>query len=287
MITKKIAKYFREILTYISPELNTKICYRIKFGKKLNLNDPKTLNEKILWLKLNKYMNDPIVKKCADKYRVREYVESLGCKEILNELIKVYDSPYEISWDELPEMFAMKLNVGCGANLICSDKNKLNLNKVLYEVKKWFEEKFYAGYSEMQYKGSKYKIIVEKYLGTKENLPEDYKFMCINGKAEYVMICLNRGSTKKTKYCLYDREWNWHKFDTSCVTDPGLKKPKLVNKAFEYADKLSSKFPFVRTDLYIVDDKIYFGELTFTPCGGMDNSILPEVDKMLGEKIKL
>lgn len=287
MDKKKFAKYFREMLTYISPKLNTKVCYRIKFGKKLDLKNPKTLNEKILWLKLNRYLNDPIVKKCADKYRVREYVESLGCKEILNELIKVYDFPCEISWNELPESFAMKLNVGCGANLICSNKEKLDKNEAFHKIENWFKEKYYIGYSEMQYKGSKYKIIVEKYLGINDVLPEDYKFICINGKAEYVMVCLNRGSKKKVKYCLYDRNWNWCKFDTSCKNDPNLEKPELIARAFEYADKLSSKFPFVRIDFYIVDKKIYFGEFTFTPCGGLDNSILPEVDEALGKKIVL
>ena len=104
-IKNKIAHYFRCGLTLISPKLNTLVTYRIKFGKSLDLNNPKTLNEKILWLKFHDYWNNPLVKQCADKYRVREYIESIGCGEILNELFAVYDSPDDIEWDKLPNIY--------------------------------------------------------------------------------------------------------------------------------------------------------------------------------------
>ena len=104
--------------TLISPTLNTKLRYKSAFGKKLDLGNPKTLNEKLLWLKLNKYMKDPLVIQCADKYAVRDYIKDCGCEEILNDLIAVYDSPKEIDWDALPEKFVLKWNFGAGMNII-------------------------------------------------------------------------------------------------------------------------------------------------------------------------
>ena len=286
-IKQRIYEAIRVITTYISPELNTRMCYKVRFGRKLDLNRPQTLNEKILWLKLNTYMNNPLIKQCADKYRVREYIVKKGCSELLNDVYGVYDSLEDIDWDKLPSKFVIKFNTGWGANLVCIDKGKLDLEKTSRIIKSWFKCNFYAGYSQMQYKDVEPKIIIEKFLGDeKNNLPEDYKFMCINGKAEYVMVCIGRGTTN-TKYCLYDRQWNWHKFDKSCPNDPLIAKPTKIDEAFEYADLLSSEFPFVRTDLYIIGENIYFGELTFTPCAGLDNAIFPEVDKAIGDMIKL
>lgn len=117
-----IAEIFRRTLTRISPKLNTKVTYFFKFKKKLDLNNPKTLNDKILWLKFNTYWNNPLVKQCADKYKVRDYIKDKNCSEILNELIGVYDRVEEIQWDSLPKSFALKLNVGCGKNIIVSNK---------------------------------------------------------------------------------------------------------------------------------------------------------------------
>src|SRR5699024_5967641 len=107
----------RRFLSTISPTLATKFFYKKAFGKQLDLIEPKTLNEKILWLKLNTYKNNPLVTQCADKYLVREYVREAGCKEILNELIGVWDSVDEIEWDKLPDKFALKVNHGCGYNI--------------------------------------------------------------------------------------------------------------------------------------------------------------------------
>ena len=128
--------YF-SILTVISPVLNTKMRYKDAFGKKLDLNNPQTLNEKILWLKLNKYINDPLVIQCADKYRVREYVKSCGCGEILNELIGVWNTAKEIPWEDLPNQFVLKWNFGAGMNIICTDKSKMNKNEVIRQMEKW------------------------------------------------------------------------------------------------------------------------------------------------------
>lgn len=150
------------ILTIISPTLSTKTRYKAAFGKELNLSDPKTLNEKILWLKLNRYMNDPLVIQCADKYRVREYLKQCGCSEILNELIGVYDKAEEIPWEQLPDQFVLKWNFGAGMNIICTDKNAMDKNKVIKQLNKWGRSKYWLPYAEMQYKYTPKKIICEK-----------------------------------------------------------------------------------------------------------------------------
>ena len=126
-----ISRHFKQFLTVISPRLNTEIVYFFKFKKRINLNEPRTLDEKIQWLKLNAYNKNPLVTQCADKYAVRDYVKSCGCSEILNDLYGVYDSVDEIKWDELPEKFVIKWNFGCGQNLICFDKSKLNLKSIV------------------------------------------------------------------------------------------------------------------------------------------------------------
>ena len=285
----KLQSKFRRMLTRISPTLNTKVCYRVKYGKQLDLNNPKTLDEKILYLKLKDYGTNELVKVCADKYRVREYIHECGCDEITAELLKVYDNVSEIEWDSLPDKFAMKLNIGCGANIICTDKSQLNYKECERKLKKWSNEKYYLGYSEMQYKGVEPKIIVEQYLNDGSGLlPLDYKVYCFNGKAEYVMICAGR-ETGKTLYFYYDREWNLMPFSKDALDNPEYKlnKPKCVDALFNYADILSKPFPFVRADFYIINDKIYFGELTFTPSAGMDPKRLPNVNSKFGEMVDL
>ena len=163
-IVYRIKESFYSFLTILSPTLNTKARYKEKFGKKLDLNNPQTLNEKILWLKLNKYMKDPLVIQCADKYLVRDYVTSCGCEEILNDLIGVWDSADDIPWEELPNQFVLKWNFGSRMNIICTDKSKMNREQVIKQLKKWRNNKFWLSLSEMQYKYMDKKIICEKLL---------------------------------------------------------------------------------------------------------------------------
>jgi len=160
--------FYASMLTVISPTLNTKYRYKKAFGKKLDLENPQTLNEKILWLKLKKYSKDPLVIKCADKYRVREYVKECGCGDILNELYGVYDSADEIPWESLPNEFVLKWNFGAGMNVVCTDKSKMNRDEVLKQMKKWGKRKIWLPYSEMQYADAPKKIICERLINACE-----------------------------------------------------------------------------------------------------------------------
>ena len=291
-IKNTIARVYRCGLTLISPKLNTCVVYKAKFGKKLDFNNPQTLNEKILWLKFNDYYNNPIVKQCADKYRVREYVTNCGCPEILNHLIGVFSKVEEIDWDSLPESFALKLNVGCGHNIIVKDKKELDIQKTKRTLKKWLKNKYqYLGYAEMQYKDVKPLILIEDYLKPKVGkLPEDYKFYCFDGLAPYVMVCTDRQEGgKHPRFWYYNEEWEMQMLSADALkygVKAAIPKPEGIETAFEYAKKLSKGFPFVRVDLYIIDGKVYFGELTFTPSAGQDNGRLPEADRVLGTYVK-
>ncbi len=270
---KKIAHTMKNqlfgVLTLISPELNTRVHYRVVFKKKLNLENPKTFNEKLLWLKLKKYIYDPLVIQCADKIKVRDYVEKKGCAHILNELIGVYDSVEQINWDTLPYKFVLKWNFGAGMNIVCTNKNEMNKSKVMAQMKKWGKNKYWYSHSEMQYKYIKPKIICEKFLSEKnsEGLT-DYKVYCFNGVPRAVLVMHDRYKEMKTEF--FDTNWelleNTELFETTQVITP---KPKCLEEMLNVSKKLSEDFPFVRCDYYIVNDKLYFGELTFTPAAGL------------------
>lgn len=289
-IYRKAVKFVACALTVVSPTLNTKARYRVAFKKKLDLKNPRTLNEKICWLKLNDYIKNPLVIKCADKYAVREFIKEQGCEDILNELYGVYDRVEDIPWDSLPDQFALKWNFGSGYNIICDDKSSLNIEATKKILKKWGKTKFWLPFSEMQYKYAPKKIICEKYLNDGSGLlPNDYKVYCFNGKAKYIMICVGR-EHGEPKFYYFDRDWNFCKLSYDGLKEPEgftVEKPKCVDKIFECAEKLSSPFPFVRADFYAVDDKVYFGELTFTPSGGMDTVRMPETEELFGDMLVL
>lgn len=157
---------YYKVLTLISPVLNTKMRYKRAFHRNLDLNNPITLNDKVLWLKLNRYMNNPLVIQCADKYRVRDYIKKCGCEEILIPLIGVWEKVEDIPWDDLPDKFVLKWNFGAGMNIVCTDKSKMNKKKTLKQLKKWGRCKYWLTHSEMQYKYMPKKIVCEELLNT-------------------------------------------------------------------------------------------------------------------------
>lgn len=152
-------------VSVVSPVWNTKLRYRVSFRKKLDLKDPKTLNEKICWLKLKRYMKDPLVIQCADKYRVRDYVEQCGCGDILNELYAVYRTADEIRWEDLPQQFVLKWNFGAGMNYVCMDKDAADRDAIIAQFRKWGKVKYWLTHSEYQYRYIPRRIVCERLLG--------------------------------------------------------------------------------------------------------------------------
>ena len=273
---RRIYRSMREtmyrIATVISPALNTKMRYHEKFGEKPDLKSPKTFNEKLLWLKLNRYMRNPLVIQCADKYRVREYITACGYGDILNDLLGAWDSPEEIPWNDLPEQFALKWNFGAGMNVICHDKSALDPKIVIEQMKKWGKQKCWLSHSELQYKYIDKKIICERFIECADQaVIPDYKVYCFNGHPQAILVMHDRGKTVKAEF--FDADWNALPTpDKYQAPDVPTEKPECLSRLLEISRKLSEPFPFVRCDFYIVNEKIYFGELTFTPAGGLHTS---------------
>ena len=173
--------WFRYLLTTISPRLSVKFWFKHYFKRSLDLKNPQTLDEKIQWMKLYYYKNNELVRKCADKYAVREYVRECGLEEILNELYGVYDSVDKINWQQLPEKFVLKWNFGCGGNVVCEDKKKLDISKVKKELSRFGKIRFHLLAAEPQYNIEHKKILCERFIESERGgLPEDYKFYCFN-----------------------------------------------------------------------------------------------------------
>ncbi len=267
---RKMRKLVFSASTLISPELNTKLRYRYLFKKKLNLKAPRSFNEKLLWLKLNRYIKDPLVIQCADKYRVRDYVKACGYEDILIDMLGAWDTADQIPWDELPDKFVLKWNFGAGMNIVCKDKEFLDIPKTVKQMTKWRKKKYWLSHSEMQYKYMPKKIVCEKYLEhPQETAIPDYKIYCFHGKAEAVLVMHNRGSGEMSTEFF---NTGWEPLENSSKYASALKpaeKPLCLEKMLQAAEKLASPFPFVRCDFYVLEDRFYFGELTFTPAGGM------------------
>lgn len=277
------------LTSYISPRLNTELLFRQRFGRRPELDSPRTLNEKLLKLKLGPWAHDDLIRRCADKFAVREYVAQKGCAPLLNELLAVYSSAEELDWQSLPPRFVLKWNFGCGYNIICRDKDKLDESEVRAQLKKWGREDFWAYYSELQYRHIPKRLLLERYLGTETAAPEDYKFYCFHGRADCVMVCMER-ELGQPRFYFFDRDWRLLRINRDSRNAPedfAPPKPAGLDAAFNAADVLSADFPFVRVDLYLVDGRVYFGELTFTPAAGLDNRRLPETDLFFGEKLNL
>lgn len=285
---QKDRRWVRILLSTFSPVYASKYLYKKAFSKKLDLKNPKTLNEKCMWLKLHTYYNHPLITECCDKYRVRDYVKSCECGEILNELIGVWNSPDEIDFDKLPNKFVLKCNHGCGYNIIVNDKSKLDVTKTRLILKEWLCEDYWRLYAETQYKFIKKKIICEKLIETKHNdLPEDYKIYCVNGKFEVLMFCAER-SSGNPKFYFFDKNLNYVR--EYYQNDKDVDKtvlPENINKMIHFAERLAVPFPFVRVDLYSEQNRIYFGELTFLPTGGTESNLYSNTESQIDLSIEL
>ena len=285
MCVKKVILAPLNLLYRISPELALKILFRLKTGKKLNLKKPRTFSEKLQWIKLN-YKNK-LLPICADKYKVRQYVKKCGCENILTKLLWEGYDPSDIPFDDLPQKFVIKATHGCGWNIICKDKNQLNIPKTIKKLKRWLKAKYLPCYGEWFYGVIKPRIIIEEYLddGTGK-VPVDYKIFCFHGEPKFIAVHLDRFINNRRK--IYDPEWKPIPVNMRYVDhNINLEKPKELDQLLEYAKILSKKFIHVRVDLYIVNSKIYFGELTFADEAGFGTISPKEMERKIGSWIKL
>lgn len=286
--SKKLRFKILSMLHFIPDAPMLRLQYRIKCGRKLNLTEPKRYTEKLQWLKL--YYRDPVMQQCADKYQVRDFVASRGLGHILNELYAVFSSPEEIQLDRLPERFVMKLSNGSGTNLLCKNKAELDLQQVRQQFRDFYAQSGASAGREWVYStGKKPVVIAEAYLEDPEQKDGsicDYKFLCFNGVPEYVVYDSQRFSDHKRN--IYDTNWKDLRIASDCpCLDAQVAKPENLPEMLEIAKQLSAGFPAVRVDLYSIQGKIYFGEMTFFPWSGYVRYSPDRFDYELGEKFIL
>lgn len=263
----------RTYLTKIAETLPDRAFITLLFFKHhhrlLRLNNPDRFNEQIQWIKLNGNLER--FSRYADKYTVREYVDSKVGARYLVPLHGVWDSFDDIDFDSLPRQFVLKATHGCGYNYICKDKSEMDVAEVKKNFDNWMRENFYIRERERQYKDCRPRIVAEKYLEDEAGQLTDYKFYCSKGAVTDIQVNQGRFSSVMVDQHM-DTDWKpvttieSNLFSSSPET---IKKPPHLKEMISLAEKLSEDFPFVRVDLYSVKGRVYFGELTFTPGSGL------------------
>lgn len=242
--------------------------YKWRTGKIINLSNPKTFNEKINWLKV--YDSTELKGWLADKYKSRKILEKLLDKDYSIPIIGVWNSFDEIDFNKLPNKFVLKTTHGSAMNIVVKDKSKFNKKEAKDNFDKWLKTDFGSISHEYHYKYIKPRIIAEEYVGNGEDLNE-CKVHCFNGEAKVIKIIQRDLVDKKSYEAFYDKNWE----RTSCMYTSfeqikgEIEKPKCIDEIIKISEKLGSLFKFVRVDFYLLEDKFYLGELTFTPCAGV------------------
>lgn len=252
----------------------------------MDLKNPQSYSEKIQWLKL--FDEDELRTRLSDKVLVRDWVKEKIGSEYLIPIYGVYDHFDEIDFDKLPNQFVIKTNHSSGWNIIVKDKRNFNLKKAKKRVE-WWLGLDYGLWSEFEihYSPIKPKILIEKYTVNSVGELNDYKFLCFDGECRYFWMDFDRTTNHKRN--VYDLNWNlqpWNQF-TYGNYEGEIEKPKNFEKMVEIAKILCKGFKHVRVDLYNVDGKIYFGEMTFTNGSGFEGIYPKEYDYKLGKMIKL
>jgi len=282
-MVKKLLFGLLKKFKFLPQKTYVKIYYEYYSGNKLNLDNPIDFYEKISWYKI--YFRPPILNQLVDKQAVKSYVENKVGKQFLNETLAVYDRSSEVDFDKLPNQFVIKGVHGYHFNLIVKDKTKLNKTKAKYLLKKWMlKNQYYRGGMEWAYKDVKPRLIAEKYLEemNKEVLM-DYKFFCFDGNPKFVQIDIDRGGANSR--CYYDTSWNKMNIFTKSTPfyEGEIEKPENFEEMKITAKKLASKLPFTRVDLYSIQGKTIFGEMTFYPSDARNSFLPQEYNKIIGD----
>lgn len=260
---------FRGLVKAISKTWYVKEQYKYITHHKLNLKNPTRYTEKLQYLRLFVYPKEPLVSQCAGRVGVREYVKKKGFVDKLIPIYGVFDKFDDIDFDKLPNQFVMKCSHACAFNYICLDKNKIDIPSLKKKFDKWLKTNYGKKTVELHYSPIKPQIIIEQYLSENDKLPIEYKIHVFNGKAKSMYVVTSRGIDIRYNNYYID----WSPFDGSQFngwkkTDYPLEKPDHWNDMVEMAEILAKPFPFVRVDLYNINGKIYFSEMTFTPAKG-------------------
>ena len=286
-IFKKIWNYFIDIgiLRFINDKKYLTILYKKKSHRRLNLDNPKRFTEKLQWLKLN-YRKD-IFSTMVDKYKVKEYISNTIGKEYTIPTLGVYDKFSEIDFNKLPNQFVIKCSHDSGSVVVVRNKEDINYKKLKTYFNLVMKRNFYYRFREWPYKSVKPRILIEKFMvDDNSDALTDYKFFCFNGVPKVMYISKDNSSDARTDF--FDMEFNHLDLrfkDPNADVMP--EKPKQFETMKQIAKKLSKDMPFVRVDFYVINEKIYFGEMTFYHLGGFFDFHPDEWDYKFGEWLKL
>ncbi len=260
---------FRGLVKCVSKKGYISYQYKYITHHKLDWKGLNRYTEKLQYLRLYVYPKNDLVSKCAGRVGVREYVKEQGFDDLLIKTYGVFDRFEDIDFSKLPNQFVLKCSHGCAMNYICYDKSQINYEELRKKFNKWLKTNYGKKTLELHYSKIKPQIIIEELMLENNKLPTEYKIHVFNGKARNLYVVTSRGVD--IRYNNYYIDWtpfDGSQFNGWKKTDYPLKKPSNFEKMVEVAEKLASKFPFVRVDLYNINGKIYFSEMTFTPAKG-------------------
>ncbi len=290
-LKKKLVKnaYLKieKITRFIPDKTYLQIVYLLRLHKKLNLDDPKTFNEKIQWLKL--YDRKPIYSVMVDKYEAKKYVADIIGEEYIIPTIGIWDKFDEIDFNVLPKQFVLKCTHDSGGLVIVHDKDRLDIGKARKKIEKSLKRNFYWKGREWPYKSVKPRIIAEKYMedSIKGSL-DDYKFFAFDGVVRALFVATERDKAEETKFDFFDSDFNHLPFTNGHPNAESVPtKPETFDEMKHLAEKLSQGIPHLRVDFYEVDGKVYFGELTFSHWSGLMPFRPEEWDVRFGEWITI
>ncbi len=280
---RKESKFYKRM----TDEEYIKFKYLNKRGKKIDLENPLSFNEKLNWLKL--YNRIPEYSVLVDKYNVRKYVaDKIGEEHLIPLIGGPWDSVDRIDFEVMPQQFVLKCTHDSGSIVICHDKRNFDPNRDTVILKKGLMKNFYWVGREWPYKNVKPQIVAEKFMVDESgNDLKDYKIFCFNGNPRLIQVDYNR--FKGHMRNLYSTEWEFLDVKLTYPTNPDaqIPKPAKLDILLEYARALSRGIPFVRTDFYIINDQIYFGELTFFPGSGWEFFEPESFEMSLGQLLVL
>ena len=241
--------------------------YRLKRRKPLRLDPPQTYGEKLQWLKL--YDRQPVYTQMADKIAARDFVAARVGESYLIPEIARYDRAEDVDWAALPRRFALKCAHGSSANILCRDKEALDIPAAQKKITAWMRRNWFWASREWPYKNIPHRILVEKFLESETDVPRDYKILCFSGEPKCIIVDFDRYTHHTRNY--YDLNWQRLPVINRHPNYEGeVPPPKCLDEMLSVARALSRGVPHLRVDLYEVDGRVYFGEMTFFHGYGME-----------------
>ena len=280
-------------LTLLSPRACSLRRWKKIFGFPLREDAPVWWGEKLMLLKLDCYNRSPLVRRCANKYYVREYAASLGLDALLIDLYGLWDDETKVPWDTLPDRCVLKSTMGCGLQMhvFVRERSKLDVPRAKRVLHRALHDRYYLDYAEMQYapgKDMRPQVLCERLLDTENGAEaEDYKLFCFHGEPMYVLYCFARNAEGHAQYAFLDTSWTMRPELHPCCCAHAPEKPACFPEMLSAARKLSKPFPFVRVDFYAEHGRPLLGEMTFTPSACVDTEITVLGQETLGALLHL